>query len=94
MDGEPVLPEQDPPVRHRGRFFVLGEPGDGYPRTTARQADLRVVVVGVGDRILYNPMVMSATTANLPTGEAGWFAFWRYSSKVSTATAFRVLQLT
>lgn len=53
-----------------------------------------VIVDRIGMSILYNPMVMSAATGNLPTGEAGWFAFWRYSSKVSTASAFRVLQLT
>jgi HK97 family phage major capsid protein len=50
-----------------------------------------VIVDRVGMSVLYNPMVMAAATGNLPTGEAGWFAFWRVSSKVAVATAMQAL---
>jgi len=43
--------------------------------------------------ILYNPMVMAAATGNLPTGEAGWFAFWRVGAKASTANALQLLNI-
>ena len=50
-----------------------------------------VIVDRVGMSIRYNDMVMSGTTGNLPTGEAGWYAFWRVSSKVAVATAVQSL---
>jgi len=50
-----------------------------------------IIVDRVGMSVLYNPMVTSAATANLPTGEAGWYAFWRVGAKVSTANALQVL---
>jgi HK97 family phage major capsid protein len=52
-----------------------------------------VIVDRVGMSILYNPMVMAAATGNLPTGEAGWFAFWRVGAKASTANALQVLRI-
>lgn len=52
-----------------------------------------VIVDRVGMSILYNPMVMAAATGNLPTGEAGWFAFWRVGAKASTANALQVLKI-
>lgn len=50
-----------------------------------------VIVDRIGMRILYNPMVTAAATANLPTGEAGWYAFWRVGAKTSTANALQAL---
>lgn len=50
-----------------------------------------IIVDRVGMRVLYNPMVTAAATANLPTGEAGWYAFWRVSAKASTANALQAL---
>jgi len=50
-----------------------------------------VIVDRIGMSILYNPMVMAAATGNLPTGEAGWFAFWRVGAKASTANALQAL---
>jgi HK97 family phage major capsid protein len=50
-----------------------------------------IIVDRVGMRVLYNPMLTAAATANLPTGEAGWFANWRVGSKASTAAALQVL---
>jgi predicted phage gp36 major capsid-like protein len=42
--------------------------------------------------VLYEPMVKS-TGSNRPTGQAGWFAFWRVGSDVVDPDAFRLLQL-
>lgn len=50
------------------------------------------VVDRVGMSVLYEPMVKS-TNANRPTGQAGWFAFWRVGADVVDADAFRLLQL-
>lgn len=50
------------------------------------------VVDRVGMSILYDPIVKS-TNANRPTGQAGWFGFWRTSSDVVDPDAFRLLQL-
>jgi len=41
----------------------------------------------VGMSVLYEPMVTgTGASANLPTGQAGWYAFWRVGAKSSTAT--------
>jgi HK97 family phage major capsid protein len=50
-----------------------------------------IIVDRVGMRVLYNPMVTAAATANLPTAEAGWFAYWRVGAGVSTANALQAL---
>ncbi len=52
-----------------------------------------IIVDRIGMSIRHNDMVMSAATANLPTGEEGWYAFWRYTSKVAVATAVQVMQI-
>jgi HK97 family phage major capsid protein len=52
-----------------------------------------VIVDRVGMSVLYNPMITAAATANLPTGEAGWYAFWRTGAKVAVATAIQVLRI-
>jgi HK97 family phage major capsid protein len=50
------------------------------------------VVDRIGMSVLYEPMVKS-TNANRPTGQAGWFAFWRVGADVVDPDAFRLLQL-
>jgi HK97 family phage major capsid protein len=50
-----------------------------------------IIVDRIGMRVLYNPMVTAAATANLPTAEAGWFAFWRVGADASTANALQAL---
>jgi HK97 family phage major capsid protein len=47
------------------------------------------VVDRVGVSLMYEPMVKGATFR--PTGQAGWFMFWRVGSDVATPAAFRVL---
>jgi HK97 family phage major capsid protein len=51
-----------------------------------------VVVDRVGMSIMYEPMVKS-TGNGRPTGQAGWFAFWRVGADVTDVDAFRLLQL-
>ncbi len=48
------------------------------------------IVDRVGMSMMYDPMIKG--TAGRPTGSAGWFAFWRTSSGVSTTNAFRALK--
>lgn len=50
-----------------------------------------VIVDRVGMSVMYEPLVKGANRR--PTGEAGWFAMWRVGAKVTTANAFRVLQI-
>jgi HK97 family phage major capsid protein len=52
-----------------------------------------IIVDRIGMSVLYNPMLTAAATANLPTGEAGWFAFWRVGAKASTSTALQALAI-
>jgi HK97 family phage major capsid protein len=52
-----------------------------------------IIVDRVGMRVIYNPMLTAAATANLPTGEAGWFANWRVGAKASTANALQALSI-
>src|SRR6185437_14448095 len=50
------------------------------------------VVDRVGTSMIYEPMITgTGTGANLPTGQAGWFYYWRAGSDVATANAFRWL---
>jgi predicted phage gp36 major capsid-like protein len=50
------------------------------------------IVDRVGVSVIYEPMVTgTGASANLPTGQSGWFMYWRVSSGVSTAQAFRTL---
>lgn len=50
------------------------------------------IVDRIGMSVQYNPMVMGRTNSR-PTGEAGWFAFWRVGADVADVGAFRLLQL-
>ena len=50
-----------------------------------------VIVDRIGMSIAYEPLVKGANQR--PTGEAGWFAYWRVGAKVATSNAFKVLQI-
>jgi HK97 family phage major capsid protein len=54
--------------------------------------DQYVIVDRIGMSIMYEPMVKS-TGNGRPTGQAGWFAFWRVGADVTDVDAFRLLQL-
>lgn len=49
------------------------------------------IVDRVGMSVMYEPMVKGSNQR--PTGQAGWFAFWRVGSDVVDPDAFRLLQL-
>jgi HK97 family phage major capsid protein len=41
----------------------------------------------IGMSVMYEPMITgTGASANLPTGQSGWYAFWRVGAKSSTAT--------
>lgn len=48
------------------------------------------VVDRIGMSVIYDPLVKDSATAR-PTGQAGWYAFWRTGGDVTTTAAFRVL---
>jgi len=50
------------------------------------------IVDRVGMSVIYDPMVKS-TGNGRPTGQGGWYAFWRVGADVVDASAFRLLQL-
>lgn len=50
------------------------------------------IIDRVGMTVLYEPMVKGANRR--PTGEAGWFAFWRVGGKFVNSNAGRVLNVT
>jgi len=50
-----------------------------------------IIVDRVGVSMIYDPLVKDTATPR-PTGQAGWFMFWRFGSQVSTANAFRVMK--
>lgn len=50
------------------------------------------IVDRVGMSVIYDPMVKS-TGNGRPTGQGGWYAFWRVGADTVDASAFRLLQL-
>ena len=49
------------------------------------------VIDRVGVSLVYEPLV-KASGGQLPTGQAGWFMFWRTGSQVAVPNAFRVMK--
>jgi HK97 family phage major capsid protein len=49
------------------------------------------IVDRVGVSLIYEPLVKDPTST-LPSGQAGWFMFWRTGSKVAVPNAFRVMK--
>jgi HK97 family phage major capsid protein len=45
----------------------------------------------VGVSMIYEPLVKDQATLR-PTGQAGWYMFWRFGAQLSTANAFRVMK--
>lgn len=50
-----------------------------------------VIVDRIGLQVAYEPMIKGSNRR--PTGEAGWFAWWRVGADVSNPDAFRALEL-
>jgi len=43
--------------------------------------------------VLFETMITgTGASANVPTGQQGWYAFWRFGGGTSTNNAFRWLQ--
>jgi HK97 family phage major capsid protein len=53
--------------------------------------DQFIICDRVGVSMLYEPMIKGSGNAQLPTGQAGWYMFWRTTSGVSTSAAFKFL---
>jgi predicted phage gp36 major capsid-like protein len=49
-----------------------------------------IIVDRVGVSLIYEPLV-KASGGQLPSGQAGWFMFWRTGSTVAVVNGFRVL---
>lgn len=52
-----------------------------------------VIVDRVGMRVMYEPLVKDTSTGR-PTGQAGWYAFWRNSANLVNASAGKILNVT
>jgi HK97 family phage major capsid protein len=52
--------------------------------------DQFIICDRVGVSMLYEPMV-KGTAGSIPTGQAGWYMFWRTTSGVATSAAFKFL---
>ena len=50
-----------------------------------------IIVDRVGVSMIYDPLVQG-TGGILPSGQAGWFMFWRTGSSLSTVNGFRVMK--
>src|SRR5258708_1650347 len=50
-----------------------------------------IIVDRVGVSMIYEPLVKSGGGI-LPTGQAGWFMFWRVGANLSTVNGFRVMK--
>jgi HK97 family phage major capsid protein len=49
------------------------------------------IIDRIGIEIMYEPMVKGSNQR--PTGQAGWFAFWRTGADVLSSSAFKVLRV-
>lgn len=49
------------------------------------------IVDRVGVSLIYEPLV-KGSGSNLPSGQAGWFLFWRTGAQVAVPNAFRVMK--
>jgi HK97 family phage major capsid protein len=47
------------------------------------------IVDRIGSTMLFDPMLKGAGTANMPTGNQGWFYYWRVGADRATDNAFR-----
>jgi HK97 family phage major capsid protein len=50
-----------------------------------------IIVDRVGVSLIYEPLV-KGTGGILPSGQAGWFMFWRVGAQLSSVNAFRVMK--
>jgi len=51
-----------------------------------------IIVDRVGVSMIYEPLVKGTSSPFIPSGQAGWFMFWRVGANLSTVNAFRVMK--
>jgi HK97 family phage major capsid protein len=51
-----------------------------------------IIVDRVGVSMIYEPLVKGTSSPYIPSGQAGWFMFWRVGAQLSTVNAFRVMK--
>jgi HK97 family phage major capsid protein len=68
----------DPALAVGTKLMVFGDFGQYY------------VIDRVGVSLIYEPLV-KASGGQLPSGQAGWFLFWRVGAQVAVPGAFRVM---
>jgi len=62
------------------KIMVFGDFGQYY------------IVDRIGVSVIYEPMITgTGASANLPTGQSGWFMFWRVGADAAVPGAFRTL---
>jgi predicted phage gp36 major capsid-like protein len=61
-------------------------------RAAAGQLNAYYIVDRVGTQVIYDPIIRS-TGNNRPTGQAGWFGFWRVGADVADPGQFKLLRL-
>lgn len=70
---------------------MTGTVGAGTNILLAGDFSRYYIVDRIGFSLQYNPLVVG--TNQRPTGQAGWFGFWRVGAEVADPGAFRLLQL-
>jgi HK97 family phage major capsid protein len=88
--GQPAYEASDLPGTLTG---ASGATGTGSATLVFGDFSQFIIADRVGVSMLYEPMVKGSGNAQLPTGQAGWYMFWRTSSTVSTTAAFRYLTI-
>ena len=88
--GQPAYEASDLPGATTG---ASGASGTGAATVLFGDFSQFIIADRVGVSMLYEPMVKGSGNAQLPTGQAGWYMFWRTSSTVSTTAAFRYLTI-
>lgn len=89
-DGQP-LTLLDKPLRESPSLTQTAGTGTATTAASAIFGDWSkfYVVDRVGSTMLFDPLIKAAGTANMPTGNQGWFYYWRVGSGVAAANAFR-----
>ncbi len=62
-------------------ILILGDFSQGYQ-----------IVDRIGMEVLFNPLVIGPS-AQRPTGQVSWRAFWRVGARAVNADAFRMLRV-
>lgn len=69
---------------------MVGTTTTGSKIAVAGDFNQYAIVDRVGMTVMYEPMVKDSATAR-PTGQAGWFAYWRVGADALVPAAFRTL---